>query len=303
MFLGSLAVGLKALGPVEQSRRRQLEFTADASHELRTPLSVISARPTSRSPARAARRAIGVADPDPAEGKAAAADRQGPAVAARSDSQPPPPGDEPLDVATIADTCAGRFRAVAGARSVTITADTETPAPALISAPPESIDRLAGGAIDKRVATRARAAPYASASRDGAGSAWPSRTTARAFRRRNGPGCSTASTGRPMIARAPGSGWPSRTRSCGPRGAAGTSAARRRSGVPGWPCHGAATSRRHLPAPPAAAWYPGHDQAADDEARQVTAGLGPAGYGTGTPGNVASAGRGKLAARRSAAAR
>src|SRR4029077_17419657 len=41
LFGGLLVVGLRALAPVEQSRRRQLEFTADASHELRTPLSVI----------------------------------------------------------------------------------------------------------------------------------------------------------------------------------------------------------------------------------------------------------------------
>jgi signal transduction histidine kinase len=60
---------------------------------------------------------------------------------ARFDSQPPP-GDEPVDVATIAGTCADRFRAVAGARNVTITTDTGVPA--LISAPPEWIDRLAG---------------------------------------------------------------------------------------------------------------------------------------------------------------
>jgi signal transduction histidine kinase len=36
MFFGLMFVGLRALAPVEQSRRRQLEFTADASHELRT---------------------------------------------------------------------------------------------------------------------------------------------------------------------------------------------------------------------------------------------------------------------------
>ncbi|HEX5290147.1 MAG TPA: hypothetical protein VFX25_14885, partial [Streptosporangiaceae bacterium] len=34
VFAGLLVVGLRALAPVEQSRRRQLEFTADASHEL-----------------------------------------------------------------------------------------------------------------------------------------------------------------------------------------------------------------------------------------------------------------------------
>ena len=43
MFAGSLLIGLRAQAPVEQARRRQLEFTADASHELRTPLSVIQA--------------------------------------------------------------------------------------------------------------------------------------------------------------------------------------------------------------------------------------------------------------------
>ena len=43
MFFAALAIGLMASRPLEQARRRQLEFTADASHELRTPLAVIEA--------------------------------------------------------------------------------------------------------------------------------------------------------------------------------------------------------------------------------------------------------------------
>src|SRR5439155_18701243 len=43
MFLGCLVVGQRALAPIEQSRRRQFEFTADGSHALRTPVSVIRA--------------------------------------------------------------------------------------------------------------------------------------------------------------------------------------------------------------------------------------------------------------------
>ena len=144
MFGGLLVVGLRALAPVEQSRRRQLEFTADASHELRTPLSVIRAE---ADVALSAPREAG-------EYRDSLRRIQGESHRlrqlvedmlwlARFDSNPPPPGSEPVDLATLAQACADRFRAVGPAVSA------ETPDGAvLISAPPDWIDRLAGVLID-----------------------------------------------------------------------------------------------------------------------------------------------------------
>ena len=149
MFAGSLVIGLRALSPVEQSRRRQLEFTADASHELRTPLSVISAE-----------IGITLSAPRPAADYQAALRRiedesqrlrrivEDLLWLARFDSQPPPPGAEPLDLSTIAGQCAERFQAVAHSQSLDI-AVSEPPAHAArISAPPEWIDRLTGVLVD-----------------------------------------------------------------------------------------------------------------------------------------------------------
>jgi signal transduction histidine kinase len=144
MFGGSLVVGRTALAPVEQSRRRQLEFTADASHELRTPLSVIRAEAD-----------VALSSPrEAAEYRDALTRIQGESRRlrqlvddmlwlARFDSRPSPPSDEPVDLVTLAQGCADRFRAVGPA----ITAEVGTE-PALISAPPEWIDRLAGVLMD-----------------------------------------------------------------------------------------------------------------------------------------------------------
>jgi signal transduction histidine kinase len=144
MFLGSLMVGLRALAPVEQARRRQLEFTADASHELRTPLAVIRAEAD-----------VALAVPRDAAGYREALVRVRDETGrmrqlvedmlwlARFDSRPPPPGDEPVDLGTLAAACADRFRSV----GPTLTADPPD-TPALVSAPPEWIERLAGVLVD-----------------------------------------------------------------------------------------------------------------------------------------------------------
>jgi len=149
MFAGALTIGLRALSPVEQSRRRQLEFTADASHELRTPLSVISAETS-----------IALSAPRDGEAYQAALARidgesrrlqrivEDMLWLARFDSAPPSPGHEPLDLATIATACAERFRALATSKKLSIEVVVSGSEPAWISAPAEWIDRLAGVLAD-----------------------------------------------------------------------------------------------------------------------------------------------------------
>jgi two-component system sensor histidine kinase CiaH len=144
MFAGSLLIGLRAQAPVEQSRRRQLEFTADASHELRTPLSVIRAETDlalagSRDAADYRDTLVRIR---------AESDRLGRLVGdmlwlARFDSHPPRQDEGPVDLATVARACSDRFRSVGPAVTAAVTTE-----PALVSAPPEWIDRLAGVLMD-----------------------------------------------------------------------------------------------------------------------------------------------------------
>jgi signal transduction histidine kinase len=149
MFGGALTVGVQALAPVEQSRRRQLEFTADASHELRTPLSVISAETSiALSAPRKAAEYRAVLTRIESESDRLQKIIQDLLWLARFDSAPPQPGYEPLDLATIAAGCADRFCALAAAQQFEIEVMTDGWSPAWISAPPEWIDRLAGVLVD-----------------------------------------------------------------------------------------------------------------------------------------------------------
>jgi two-component system sensor histidine kinase CiaH len=149
MFFGALAIGALASRPVETARRRQVEFVADASHELRTPLTVIEAEvglalsaERDKTGYRAALECIGT------ESKRLRRIVEDMLFLARFDATPPPPGDEPVDLVTVAQACAMRFGAVARAREVEISFSTNGVDAALIKAPPEWVDRLCGVLVD-----------------------------------------------------------------------------------------------------------------------------------------------------------
>ena len=138
VFFGTLLIGVKAAGPVELARRRQLEFTADASHELRTPLSVIEAEVTlSLNGSRSGDEYRATLERVGRESMRLRDIVEDLLWLARFDSEPPPPGDEPVDVAAIAAACADRFSAVARRGGIALLVVDEGLSPPWINAPPE----------------------------------------------------------------------------------------------------------------------------------------------------------------------
>ncbi|HUY65462.1 MAG TPA: HAMP domain-containing sensor histidine kinase [Acidimicrobiales bacterium] len=165
-FAGSFVVGLRASAPIEQIRRRQAEFTADASHELRTPLSVIEAevdlalsRERDVQSYRAALRRVS------SESGRLQSIVDDLLWLARADADPHPElSDSVADVTALAQSCVERFGAVADSMSVTLTNRGDHDGPLLIRADAEAIDRLIavlldnacryagdGGSVDLRV--------------------------------------------------------------------------------------------------------------------------------------------------------
>jgi signal transduction histidine kinase len=146
IFLASLLIGLRSAKPIELARRRQLEFTADASHELRTPLTVIEAELSLAQSAGGA--------PDPALVRISRESERLTRIVedllwlARFDSAPPPPHPGAIDVVTIAEVGAERFRALVSARSIDLQLERLGTAPATVVAPAEWVDRLAGVLVD-----------------------------------------------------------------------------------------------------------------------------------------------------------
>jgi two-component system sensor histidine kinase CiaH len=148
VFLGAVTIGRRVAAPIEASRQRQLDFTADASHELRTPLAVIEAH---TSLALAQDRDAGwyrsAFDRIDHESKRMRRMLEDLLWLARFDASKAPPNVEPVDLAVMAAQTVDRFGAIAETRNLQI--DLRAPAGgAVIAAPPEWLDRLLGVLLD-----------------------------------------------------------------------------------------------------------------------------------------------------------
>ena len=149
-FVGSFVVGLRASAPIEQIRRRQAEFTADASHELRTPLSVIEAEvDLALGRRRTAAEYEGVLQRIGSESGRLRSIVEDLLWLARADGAAPDPGRlDVVDVSSVAEGTAARFAAVADAGSFTLSAHTTPAGVARIRADAEGLDRLVAVLVD-----------------------------------------------------------------------------------------------------------------------------------------------------------
>jgi signal transduction histidine kinase len=149
VFLGAVWIARRAVAPVEEARRRQLAFTADASHELRTPLTVIEAEASlalqkdrdADSYKQSIERIAG-------EGARLRRIVEDLLWLARFESEPSGPESGTVDVGAVAIDSVMRFQHVADQRGIRLIGNVSAPQAPLIAAPPEWIDRLAGVLVD-----------------------------------------------------------------------------------------------------------------------------------------------------------
>jgi signal transduction histidine kinase len=148
-FLGAVWIARRAVAPVEEARRRQLAFTADASHELRTPLTVIEAEASlalqKDRDADSYRQSIERIAGEGARLRRIVEDLL---WLARFESEPSLPESATVDVGEVATDSVTRFRHVADQRGIQLRGSVSAPRAALIAAPPEWIDRLTGVLVD-----------------------------------------------------------------------------------------------------------------------------------------------------------
>jgi len=165
VFMGALTIGRRVAAPIEQARRRQMDFTANASHELRTPLAVIQAQTSlALSQPRDGdwyQRAFTSVNHESQRMRRLVDDLL---WLARFEAMPHSARSEPVDVGVMAQQAVDRFAALAEARhqrlSIRLSGDSH-----VIAASPEWLDHLVGvlldnackytpeqGAIDVRVA-------------------------------------------------------------------------------------------------------------------------------------------------------
>lgn len=149
VFAGAWLVGRWSAAPIEQARRRQLAFTADASHELRTPLAVIEAETSialqqRERPVAYYRGSLERIADESVRLRHIVEDLL---WLARYDATPAPPRSNAVDLSVLVPASVARFSTYAARRRIQL-AGSHPAGPALVSAPPEWIDRLLGVLID-----------------------------------------------------------------------------------------------------------------------------------------------------------
>ena len=148
VFLGAMWIGRRVAAPIEASRQRQLDFTADASHELRTPLAVIEAQTSlALTSPRDATWSRGAFERIDGESKRMRRMLEDLLWLARFDASKRPVDVEPVDLGVMAAQAVDRFGPVAETRGLTIDVHAP-PEGAVIAAPPEWLDRLLGVLLD-----------------------------------------------------------------------------------------------------------------------------------------------------------